>query len=155
MNLAHRTRKNSAAGPSSSSARLYAIAEQKTTPVERLAASLAGIVSEMVQEQAEIIAAAMVEKMEKQGWKAPTPSEAYVAEAAVREALGRRGSPMASVTFRKDWIDSGRITRVPASTTGNAKAQYIYFSDVEKHFGEKIADQLRPKIQQPEHLKRK
>jgi len=97
----------------------------------------------------------ILDALQAQGWRPPTPSEAYVPESAVREVLGRRkGSPMAHITFRQQWLDSGKLLRVPVNVTGNSKQHYIYMRTIETTFPEPIVEKLRAHIQQPDYLRR-
>lgn len=135
--------------PNASSHRLSSIATAKATPMERLATLLTDVFEQMFEQKAADVAEATIQQLEKKGWRAPVPSQAYIAESHLREALGTRaGSPMAPATFAKEF--AGKFVRVPASTTGNAKTRYVYFADVKKHLPH-IADQLEHLIIQPQY----
>lgn len=147
MSLATHT---TAKPPSASSPRLRAIAAQNTHPAERLANQLVAIFSEIVEQKTAAIAQATIEQLERQGWRAPTPSRAYIEETYVRCALGRRsGSTMASKTFVTQYISTGLIQRAPASLTGNHKTKYVFWKDVERILSEKKADDIRRHIIEP------
>ena len=152
MSLAART---TAKPPHESSPRLRAIANAKANPMERLASMLVDVFEELFEQKAADVAEATIEQLKKKGWRPPTPSQAYIAEAKLREHIGqRKGSANAPATFVKDWITSGRIVRVPQSITGNGKANHIWFKDVEKHFSH-LVETLTPFIEQPPYLRKK
>ncbi len=150
MSLAAR---NTAKLPSASSPRLQAIKEQKATPddmlgnafVQAIEAKVESIVTQMIPN--------IIENLVKSGYRPPIPSQAYIAESVLREALGtRKGSPMAPATFAKQF--AGRFVRVPDDIAGDAKTKYVYFKDVEKHFPN-IADKLCKHFIQPPYLRKK
>ena len=102
---------------------------------------------EAVTERAQIIVDATVKKMQETGWKAPTPSRAYIAETHVRAVLGKRAnSPMSPATFAAEYIPRGPFKRVPDTITGNRKTKFVYWADVEALISEKKADIIRRHI---------
>lgn len=138
----------------SKSARLQAVAPAANA-ADIFGDTLLSGIKEIAKNQVIEMLPEILDHLQAQGWRPPTPSEAFVPESAVREVLGRRkGSPMAHVTFRQQWLDPGKLIRVPASVTGNSKQQFIYMRTIEKTFPEPIVEKLRPHIQQPEYFRK-
>ena len=105
---------------------------------------------EAVTERAQIIVEQTVKKMQETGWKAPTPSRAYIEESHVRAVLGKRAnSPMSPATFVAEYINKGPFKRVPDTITGNRKTKFVYWKEVEDRITEKKADLIRRHIITP------
>lgn len=151
MSLAARS---TAKPPHASSHRLRSIAEQRATPDDMLGTAFVQAVEAKVETIVQRLVPQIIDGLIKNGYRPPTPSEAYIPEKLLREHLGKRkDSPMSPQTFRADWIDTAKIIRVPVSVTGNGRDAHIWFTDVEKHFPH-LVEKLQRKIIQPSHLRK-
>jgi len=73
---------------------------------------------------ASLIAAKIIE--------ANQPKTDYIEVAKIRQALGRKGKPMAQQTFEKNFVKTGLIKYLPTTLSPNRNKLYVKREDWEK-----------------------